>query len=919
MRRRQSITTTSLFFIFFVFMYCFGMQAADFTIRQTLSDEAQRNTIAFDGLAFLTGDLCSDTFIPPGKVADFFGFQYLRDNDSDQMGHNTDFLTRISNNVLYILTDSQMAELIAMAEEQVADINNYGYMRFPLIKAFRRLLEGDVPDGCDGLDKQAVMDYSAQLYRLDGEISYRRAEVIGGIIRGLDQAQRAYLDGLAAVGMLSWPEVGDQLDARNYDHDVHVAIMTYASQLFSWYAGSVEADTYFCPERQGTYFGSFYLKDMPAMGNPGYSIDPNLTANKGAAFLGALTDSQAELVSGLVDIQRDDLYAIVDRRTDISTLLRGFMTADTVDKTAVLALAETYGELDGEIVYNYATRFAQVNGSLSSGQTATLMTLRDLDDYPCSGAYLYSESIPMPDIIDTDFLFTGDSGGGGGEGNSPELTLSRTGMEFGIVKDTGTVSGAQTFSITNSGTGTLNWTVSADAAWVVVGPTAGTGTGVVTVTIDDTGLAVGPHSASLEIRDPDASNSPRTLTVSLKVFDSGTTTGPFGEFAAIGDGSPVRSSIAVSGWALDDIGIESVTIYRMDGAGRVLLGDAVFVEGARPDIENAYPGYPFNYRAGWGYMLLTNFLPGEGNGTYYIRAIAADVEGNEVVLGTQTIVCDNADAVKPFGAIDTPAQGGIASGGTYRNHGWVLTPMPNSIAADGSTIAVYIDGVNVGSPVYNVYRSDIAALFPGYANSNGAHAYFDFDTTAYDNGVHLIYWTAADSAGNIDGIGSRYFSVQNTNSSRSSTQSETVNMANRSRNYHRLSQTAGIPIMDGASIMFRKGFSDAGGFEEVNIDRSGFFHIDLTGTERLSVELSSNETFVLEGYAVVGNELRRLPIGSTLARESGKFYWVPGPGFQGRYHFVFLMKSADGSLSKRNVMVRTTRRVDPINAARGPY
>ncbi len=906
MRRRQSITTTGLCFILFVFISCFGIQAADFTIDQTLSDEAQRNTIAFDGLAFLTGDLCSDTFIPPGKVADFFGFQYLRDNDSDQMGHNTDFLTRISNNVLYILTDSQVAELIAMAEEQVTDINNYGYMRFPLIKAFRRLLEGDVPAGCDGLDKQAVIDYSAQLYRLDGEISYQRAEVIGGIVRGLDPAQRAYLDGLAAVGMLSWPEVGDQLDARNYDHDVHVAIMTYASQLFSWYAGSVEADTYFCPERQGTYFGSFYLKDMPAMGNPGYSIDPNLTANKGAAFLGALPDSQSGLVSGLVDIQREDLYAIVDRRSDISTLLRGFMTADTVDRAAVLALAETYGELDGEIVYNYATRFAEVGRSLSSSQMETLMALRDLDDYPCSGAYLYSEPISMPTIMDTDFLFTGETGGGGEE-DSPEITLSRTGMEFGIVKDRGTVSGAQTFGITNSGTGTLNWTVSADAAWVVVGPTSGTGTGVVTVTIDDTGLAIGPHSAAVTIRDSNASNSPRTLTVSLKVYGSGATTGPFGEFAAMGDGSPVRSSIAVSGWVLDDIGIESVKIYRVNGNSQVLLGDAVFVEGARPDIESAYPDYPFNYRAGWGYMLLTNFLPGGGNGTYSICAAATDVEGNEVVLGTRTIVCDNSNAVKPFGAIDTPEQGGIASGGSYRNHGWVLTPMPNSMALDGSTIAVYIDGVNVGSPKYNVFRSDIAALFPGYANSNGAHAYFDFDTTAYDNGVHLIYWTAADSAGNIDGIGSRYFSIQNTDSSRSSTQSERINMVDGTSNYRWLSQTAGIPIMDGASIRFQKGLSDAGRFEEVNIDGSGFFHIDLTGAEPLSVELSSNETRVLEGYAVVGNELRRLPIGSTLDGESGKFYWVPGPGFQGCYHFVFLMKSADGSLSKRNVMVRTTR------------
>lgn len=39
-----------------------------FTIERTLSDGAQRNTIAFDALAFLTGDLGSDSFFPPGKL-----------------------------------------------------------------------------------------------------------------------------------------------------------------------------------------------------------------------------------------------------------------------------------------------------------------------------------------------------------------------------------------------------------------------------------------------------------------------------------------------------------------------------------------------------------------------------------------------------------------------------------------------------------------------------------------------------------------------------------------------------------------------------------------------------------------------------------------------------------------------------------
>ena len=53
-----------------------------YSIEQATSDKAQLHTIAFDGLAFLTGDFAMDTFLPPGKVSDYFGFQYMRDIDA---------------------------------------------------------------------------------------------------------------------------------------------------------------------------------------------------------------------------------------------------------------------------------------------------------------------------------------------------------------------------------------------------------------------------------------------------------------------------------------------------------------------------------------------------------------------------------------------------------------------------------------------------------------------------------------------------------------------------------------------------------------------------------------------------------------------------------------------------------------------
>lgn len=172
------------------------------TIGVTLSDQAQRTTIAFDGLAFLTGNLGADSFFSPGKVADFWGFQFLRDNDPSGMGHNTDFLTRASLNMLYVLTHEQRLELIALAEAQVDDINQYAYNRLVLMDAFRRLLEGDLPPGTTQLDEAAVISYSAQLYQLDGAISYDRAQLMGTMVAALEADQRAYLDTMAGHGML---------------------------------------------------------------------------------------------------------------------------------------------------------------------------------------------------------------------------------------------------------------------------------------------------------------------------------------------------------------------------------------------------------------------------------------------------------------------------------------------------------------------------------------------------------------------------------------------------------------------------------------------------------------------------------------------------------------------------------------------
>jgi hypothetical protein len=380
-------------------------------MEQTLSDQAQGTTIAFDGLAFLTGNLGADSFLPPGKVADFSGFQYLRDNDPTGLGHNTDFVTIIARNVLSILSSAQISQMVQRAQNQINLINQYGYMRFPLMDAFRRRLANTMPAGATELDWAAVTQHSGDLYYLDGLISLDRAQLFGDILRNLTATQRSALNHLTTLGGVgNWnTNLADPLQNLHLNPDISVGVMTYASEMYAWYAGSTEADTYFCPERQGTYFGSFYLKDAPAMGNPDYTISSTLTADMGNAFLAALTPAQQQWVTNLVTVQKPYLYDLVTVRSNVSSRLRQLMSTNVIDTNTVLALCRRYGELDGMIVYSFATHFTQVGQSLTTNQQAQLVALRTSllgsNLYYPSGAYLYSAPIAMPAITNTDYLF----------------------------------------------------------------------------------------------------------------------------------------------------------------------------------------------------------------------------------------------------------------------------------------------------------------------------------------------------------------------------------------------------------------------------------------------------------------------------------------------------------------------------------
>jgi hypothetical protein len=500
--------------------------------------------------------------------------------------------------------------------------------------------------------------------------------------------------------------------------------------------------------------------------------------------------------------------------------------------------------------------------------------------------------------------------GGSIPSGPPVLSVSRTQMNFTVMlsgANIDTMTGSQRFFIVNTGEGTLEWTASPSDNWIDVSPASGAGDALVSVSINPMGFTPGENSGSLLISAPDAENSPQTLNIYLRVADKSEDTPPAGSFDTPIDGSRVSGSIPVTGWAIDDVQVTTVAIYRdpMPGEGNQwkYIGDAVFVEGARPDVETLYAGYPNNSTAGWGYMMLTHFLPNGGNGAYTIHAQAVDTVGHKTLLGSKTITCDNANAIKPFGAVDTPSQGGITGGNDYLNWGWALTPQPNYIPYDGSTLTVFVDGKNLGSPTYNIYRKDIARLFPGYVNSNGAIGYFYLDTTAFLTGIHTIAWQARDSAGNADGIGSRYFIIVNPGASNrtagiSSIPSAAVPSTPTGRENPGESPTSPSPYLS-----VRSGWRP---FDEeqpmTTPDNQGIFHIETRELEPIKI-LPPQGTTYTSAHLLVNNNRRPLPPGAGLDPSTGAFHWMPGPAFIGLYTIVLNGIDPDGEKVRDPIVV----------------
>jgi len=181
---------------------------------------------------------------------------------------------------------------------------------------------------------------------------------------------------------------------------------------------------------------------------------------------------------------------------------------------------------------------------------------------------------------------------------------------------------SQVFTINNMGGGTLNYTVTVDMPWLTVAPSSGTSSSQTeeidhTVSVGSAGMAEGTYTALITISDPNASNNPVRIPVTLTV-SSVPPSPPLSEWVSRYD-TPIH-------------GPDSMEAMTVDAAGNTYATGSVNKTYPQPnDIDYLTAKFDSSGNVLWAvtydYDPLNNF------DRDLAHAIALDPSGNVIVTG----------------------------------------------------------------------------------------------------------------------------------------------------------------------------------------------------------------------------------------------------------------------------------------------
>lgn len=126
---------------------------------------------------------------------------------------------------------------------------------------------------------------------------------------------------------------------------------------------------------------------------------------------------------------------------------------------------------------------------------------------------------------------------------APVLAVSNSQLQFSYVAG-GTAPLPQTVAVSNSGSGTLNWTAQSDSPWLAVTPGSGSGARNLSISVAPAGLSPATYTGHIQLAASGAAGSPQSVTVTLAV--SAPSTAP--TITAVVNGASFQPGIESGSW-----------------------------------------------------------------------------------------------------------------------------------------------------------------------------------------------------------------------------------------------------------------------------------------------------------------------------------------------------------------------------------
>ena len=361
-------------------------------------------------------------------------------------------------------------------------------------------------------------------------------------------------------------------------------IGTDAFQFDHWSDGGAITHTITIPSTDSTFKASFVPDTSVTLGGAEVTGTTPSTAPPGAGEVYKLTAAKTGTVNRL------RLY--VDGTTTATAFVLG-LYADASNKPgALLGSAQKFGPVPG--AWNEVTLptpipvtagssywFALLNPVASDGA----LVWRDHAGGSGGGEQTSADRAltALPAAWTAGGTFSDGPVSGylvgqtGGAQTPPALSVSPASLSFNATIGAGNPAD-KSLSITNGGSGTLNYTISDDASWLTVTPSSASAPGTATVSVDPTGLTAGTYAANITVAAGSATGSPAVIAVTFTLNPASTggsttlagsdQTGTDVSQASAGGGEVYKISAAGSGTAA------KLSLYVDGGstAGKLVLG-----------------------------------------------------------------------------------------------------------------------------------------------------------------------------------------------------------------------------------------------------------------------------------------------------------------------------------------------------------